>query len=131
MYLIAYIDRVEISVAAAYSPEGSRAGHTTSSGSTFRRFAYTYAALQIIGGWLSDPRWGLVRVLRGLSLALAFGRTDPDRVVVGSVTSLVVFRLLGSAKVKGGGLHRRRRGAASVWADRCGRAAAAYAQGSP
>ena len=90
MYFIAYIDRVNISVAG---PEMRRAlGLTpTELGIVFSAFAYPYAAMQVVGGWAADrfgPRlvlavlsglWAAATVLTGLSW---------------SVASLVGFRIL-------------------------------------
>jgi ACS family D-galactonate transporter-like MFS transporter len=69
MYFVAYVDRVNISVAApmirtelGLSP--------TQLGLVFSAFAYSYAAMQIVGGWLSD-RYGPRLVLAALSLIWA------------------------------------------------------------
>ena len=90
MYFIAYIDRVNISVAAPTLRK--EFGLTpTQLGVIFSAFAYPYAGMQIIGGWLSD-RFGPRRVLAGLSLLWASAT-----ILTGlswSVASLVVFRLL-------------------------------------
>src|SRR6185295_18025457 len=90
MYFIAYIDRVNISVAA---PSLRQALGLTpiQLGFVFSAFAYPYAGMQIVGGWLSD-RFGPRRVLAMLSLLWAAAT-----ILTGlswSVASLVVFRLL-------------------------------------
>src|SRR6185295_10772416 len=90
MYFIAYVDRVNISVAAPTLRK--ELGLTpTELGVIFSAFAYPYAGMQIIGGWLSD-RFGPRRVLAVLSLLWASAT-----ILTGlswSVGSLVVFRLL-------------------------------------
>jgi sugar phosphate permease len=90
MYFIAYIDRVNISVAAPALRH--ELGLTpTQLGLIFSAFAYPYAAMQIGGGWLSD-RFGPRRVLALLSLLWASAT-----ILTGlswSVASLVVFRLI-------------------------------------
>jgi ACS family D-galactonate transporter-like MFS transporter len=89
-YFIAYIDRVNISVAA---PTLRRElGLTpTELGFIFAAFAYPYAAMQIVGGWASD-RFGPRRVLASLSLLWAIATTLTG--VSWSVASLVLFRVL-------------------------------------
>ncbi len=53
MYFIAYIDRVNISVAGPTMRKDL--GLTpTELGLVFSAFAYPYAAMQIAGGWMSD-----------------------------------------------------------------------------
>jgi sugar phosphate permease len=90
MYFIAYVDRVNISVAG---PTMRKAlGLTpTELGLIFSAFAYPYAAMQIVGGWMSD-RFGPRIVLAGLSLLWATAT-----ILTGfswGVASLVAFRLL-------------------------------------
>jgi ACS family D-galactonate transporter-like MFS transporter len=90
MYFIAYVDRVNISVAGPLLKE--EMGLTpTQLGLVFSAFAYPYAAMQILGGWLADklgPRlvltvlsliWAVATILSGLAWGL---------------TSLIVFRFL-------------------------------------
>ena len=90
MYFIAYIDRVNISVAG---PTMRRElGLTpTELGLIFSAFAYPYAAMQIVGGWMSD-RFGPRIVLAVLSLLWATATILTG--VSWSVASLVVFRIL-------------------------------------
>ena len=90
MYFIAYVDRVNISVAAPLLRK--EMGLTaTELGLVFSAFAYPYAAMQIFGGWLSDkfgPRlvlailsiiWAVATIMTGFAWGLA---------------SLMVFRVL-------------------------------------
>jgi ACS family D-galactonate transporter-like MFS transporter len=90
MYFIAYIDRVNISVAGPTMRK--ELGLTpTELGLMFSAFAYPYAAMQIAGGWLSD-RFGPRLVLAVLSLLWAAAT-----ILTGfswSVASLVAFRIL-------------------------------------
>jgi sugar phosphate permease len=90
MYFIAYIDRVNISVAAPTMRK--ELGLTpTELGLIFSAFAYPYAAMQIVGGWASD-RFGPRLVLTALSLLWATAT-----ILTGlswSVASLVMFRVL-------------------------------------
>src|SRR6476660_714145 len=90
MYFIAYIDRVNIAVAGPIMRR--ELGLTqTELGLIFSAFAYPYAAMQIVGGWVSD-RFGPRLVLAVLSLLWATAT-----ILTGlswSVASLVVFRIL-------------------------------------
>ena len=90
MYFVAYVDRVNISVAAPMIRK--EFGLTpTELGLVFSAFAYPYAAMQIAGGWLSD-RFGPRLVLATLSIFWAAGT-----VLTGlswGVASLVAFRVL-------------------------------------
>src|SRR5262245_62231387 len=90
MYFIAYVDRVNISVAG---PAMRRDLGLTpiQLGFVFSAFAYPYAAMQIAGGWASD-RFGPRLVLTVLSLLWAAAT-----ILTGlswSVASLVAFRVL-------------------------------------
>ncbi len=90
MYFIAYVDRVNISVAAPLLRKEMGLS-ATDLGLIFSAFAYPYAAMQIFGGWLADkygPRliltvlsiiWAVATILTGLAWGL---------------TSLMVFRVL-------------------------------------
>jgi ACS family D-galactonate transporter-like MFS transporter len=90
MYFIAYVDRVNISVAGPLLRK--ELGLTpTALGVIFSAFAYPYAAMQIVGGWLSD-KWGPRVVLAILSVVWAAAT-----ILTGlswSVASLVAFRVL-------------------------------------
>jgi ACS family D-galactonate transporter-like MFS transporter len=90
MYFVAYVDRVNISVAA---PALRREfGLTpTQLGLVFSAFAYPYAVMQLGGGWLADRFWPR-RVLAGLSLLWALATIMTG--LSWSVASLVAFRLL-------------------------------------
>ncbi|HJZ75408.1 MAG TPA: MFS transporter [Vicinamibacterales bacterium] len=90
MYFVAYVDRVNISVAA---PAIRRELGLTplELGFIFSAFAYPYAFMQIAGGWGAD-RFGPRRVLIVLSVLWAAGT-----VLTGaswSVASFVAFRVL-------------------------------------
>ncbi|HKW81040.1 MAG TPA: MFS transporter [Casimicrobiaceae bacterium] len=90
MYFIAYVDRVNISVAA---PLIKQEWHLSASelGLVFSAFAVPYTFMQIIGGWLADklgPR--LVLAL----LSLVWGAATILTGFAGGVATLVVFRFL-------------------------------------
>jgi ACS family D-galactonate transporter-like MFS transporter len=90
MYFIAYIDRVNISVAAPTMRK--ELGLTpTELGLIFSAFAYPYAAMQIFGGWMAD-RFGPRIVLALLSLLWAAATILTG--ISWSVASLVMFRVL-------------------------------------
>src|SRR5216117_3635630 len=90
MYFIAYIDRVNISVAGPTMR--NELGLTPIQlGLVFSAFAYPYAAMQIAGGWAAD-RFGPRLVLAVLSLLWAAAT-----ILTGlswSVLSLIAFRIL-------------------------------------
>src|SRR5580704_17116626 len=78
MYFITYLDRVNVSTAAAgFAPEFNL--NKTQIGLVFSAFAYPYLAFQILGGWVSDrfgarrtliacgAMWSLATVLTGLA----------------------------------------------------------------
>jgi sugar phosphate permease len=90
MYFIAYIDRVNISVAGP-SLRKELGLTPTELGLIFSAFAYPYAAMQIVGGWMSD-RFGPRIVLAVLSVVWATATILTG--VSGSVASLVAFRIL-------------------------------------
>ncbi len=90
MYFVAYVDRVNISVAG---PLMRRDLELTpiQLGLVFSAFAYPYAAMQIVGGWAAD-RFGPRLVLSALSVLWATAT-----ILTGlswSVGSLLAFRLL-------------------------------------
>ena len=90
MYFIAYVDRVNISVAAPLLRK--EMGLTaTELGLVFSAFAYPYAAMQIFGGWLSD-KFGPRLVLAILSVIWAIATIMTG--FAWGLTSLMVFRLL-------------------------------------
>jgi ACS family D-galactonate transporter-like MFS transporter len=90
MYFVAYVDRVNISVAGPLMRRDL--GLTPIQlGLIFSAFAYPYAAMQIVGGWAAD-RFGPRLVLAALSLLWAAAT-----ILTGfswSVGSLLAFRLL-------------------------------------
>src|SRR5215813_7370449 len=71
MYFVAYVDRVNISVAAPLIKK-DLALTPIELGLMFSAFAYPYAAMQIAGGWAAD-RFGPRLVLAVLSLVWAAG----------------------------------------------------------
>ncbi len=88
MYFISYIDRVNIAVAGPLIRH--EMGLTTVQlGLVFSAFAYPYAAMQIIGGWLAD-KFGPKLVLTVLSLI--WGVATLATGLAGSVTMLVLMR---------------------------------------
>lgn len=90
MYFIAYIDRVNISVAGPLLRKEMGLS-ATQLGLVFSAFAYPYAAMQIFGGWLSD-KYGPRLVLTVLSILWAVAT-----ILTGfawGLTSLIVFRVL-------------------------------------
>ena len=90
MYFVAYIDRVNISVAGPAMRKDL--GLTPIElGLIFSAFAYPYAAMQIVGGWASD-RFGPRRVLAALSALWAAATILSG--LAWSVKSLVVCRVL-------------------------------------
>ena len=90
MYFIAYIDRVNVSVAGPAMRKDL--GLTPIQlGLIFSAFAYPYAAMQIAGGWAAD-RFGPRLVLTVLSLLWATATIFTG--LSWSVASLVVFRVL-------------------------------------
>lgn len=90
MYFITYLDRVNVSTAAAgFGKEFNLS--KTQIGLVFSAFAYPYLMFQIIGGWVSD-RFGAKRTLIycGLLWAVATMLTG----LAGGLTSLLLARLL-------------------------------------
>jgi MFS family permease len=90
MYFITYLDRVNVSTAAAgFGKEFSLS--KTQIGLVFSAFAYPYLVFQIIGGWVSD-KFGAKRTLIycGLLWAVATILTG----FAGGLTSLLLARLL-------------------------------------
>jgi MFS family permease len=90
MYFISYIDRVNIAVAGPIIRH--EMGLTsTQLGLVFSAFAYPYAIMQVVGGWLAD-KYGPKRVLTVLSLI--WGAATLATGFAGSVTALVVARFV-------------------------------------
>src|SRR5271169_1734845 len=89
MYLIFYVDRVNISTAAPLIKSDLGLSNTAL-GFAFSAFAYPYAVFQLIGGWLGDrfgPRWTLGA--SGLVVCISTALTG----AVGGLTALVLVRL--------------------------------------
>jgi MFS family permease len=90
MYFITYLDRVNVSTAAAgFGKEFNLS--KTEIGLVFSAFAYPYLVFQIIGGWISD-KFGAKRTLIycGVLWAIATILTG----FAGGLTSLLLARLL-------------------------------------
>ena len=90
MYFITYIDRVNVSSAAA-SFKSELGLNNTELGFVFSAFAYPYLVFQIIGGWFGDKfgaRWTLT--ICGIVWAAATVLTG----LAGGLTSLVLARML-------------------------------------
>jgi MFS family permease len=89
MYLVLYIDRVNISTAAPLI-KAELGLSNTQLGLVFSAFAYPYALFQLIGGWLGD-RFGPRRTLGicGLVVCAATVATG----LVGGLATLFVARL--------------------------------------
>jgi ACS family D-galactonate transporter-like MFS transporter len=92
MYFIAYVDRVNVSVAAPLARRDLGLS-PIQLGFVFSAFAYPYAAMQVLGGWLSD-RFGPRRVLAALSVIWATG-TILTGASVGLHTLIAVRVLVG------------------------------------
>lgn len=89
MYFISYIDRVNIAVAGPLIRQ--EMGLTSVQlGLVFSAFAYPYAVMQIVGGWLAD-RFGPKLVLTVLSLI--WGAATLATGFAGSIGMLVLMRL--------------------------------------
>src|SRR5271154_2816865 len=90
MYFITYLDRTNVSTAAAGFGKEFQLSHTQI-GLVFSAFAYPYLVFQVIGGWVSD-RFGAKRTLIfcGALWAVATILTG----LAGGLTSLLAARLL-------------------------------------
>jgi MFS transporter, ACS family, glucarate transporter len=90
MYFITYLDRVNVSTAAAGFGKEFHLSHTQV-GLVFSAFAYPYLLFQVIGGWVSD-RFGAKRTLLacGALWALATLLTG----FAGGLMSLLAARVL-------------------------------------
>ncbi len=92
MYFITYLDRVNVSTAAA----GFAADFNldkTQIGLVFSAFAYPYLLLQIVGGWVSD-RYGARRTLIACGIVWA-GATALTGMATGLVSLLIARVVLG------------------------------------
>jgi len=92
MYFITYLDRVNVSTAAAGFAQDFGLSKTEI-GLVFSGFAYPYLVLQIIGGWVSD-RFGARRTLIACGLLWA-AATAVTGLASGLVSLLVARVLLG------------------------------------
>jgi MFS family permease len=90
MYFLTYVDRVNLSTASS-AIQKEFALSPTQLGFVLSAFAYPYAALQVIGGWVGD-RLGARKTLFlcGTVWALATATTG----LATGMVSLVVFRML-------------------------------------
>ncbi|MFM0324474.1 MFS transporter [Caballeronia glebae] len=89
MYFISYIDRVNIAVAGPLIRQEMGLS-SVQLGLVFSAFAYPYAVMQIVGGWLAD-RFGPKLVLTVLSLI--WGAATLATGFAGSIGMLVLLRL--------------------------------------
>jgi MFS family permease len=90
MYMITYVDRVNISTAAGQFK--SELGLTsTQIGVVFSAYAYPYVVFQFIGGWVSD-RFGAKRTL--ICCALIWAIATALTGLAGGFASLIAARLL-------------------------------------
>src|SRR5579872_408793 len=90
MYLITYLDRVNVSTAAA-GFKGEFGLTNTELGLVFSAFAYPYLAFQIIGGWVSD-RFGTRRTL--IVCGVIWASATALMGLAAGFTSLLLIRLL-------------------------------------
>jgi len=93
MYLITYIDRVNVSTASVGALGFGEEFHLTKTeiGLVFSAFAYPYLVFQIIGGWVSD-RFGTRRTLLVCSFIWASATVLIG--FAGGLASLIVARVL-------------------------------------
>ena len=90
MYFITYLDRVNVSTAAAGF--GKEFGlNKTEIGFVFSAFAYPYLVFQIIGGWVSD-RFGAKRTLVACGLIWAVATVLTG--LAGGLVSMLIARVL-------------------------------------
>src|SRR5471032_1841242 len=90
MYLITYIDRVNVSTAAAGFGKDFHLSKTEV-GLVFSAFAYPYLVFQVIGGWVSD-RFGAKRTL--IACGAIWGVATLLTGLAGGLVSLLFARLL-------------------------------------
>ena len=90
MYGITYVDRVNVSTAAAVFKNDLHLSNTQV-GLVFSAFAYPYLVFQVIGGWVSD-RFGAHRTLTVCSLIWAAATVLTG--VVGSLATLILVRVM-------------------------------------
>src|SRR6476661_7012369 len=92
MYAITYIDRVNVSTAAAVF-KGELGLSNTQVGLVFSAFAYPYLVFQVVGGWFGD-RFGARRTLFVCGVVWA-GATILTGFASGLVSLLAARVLLG------------------------------------
>ncbi len=90
MYFITYMDRVNVSTAAA-AFKSELGLSNTQLGLAFSAFAYPYLACQVIGGWFGD-RFGARRTLTACGLIWAVATILTG--FVGGLWSLILVRML-------------------------------------
>jgi ACS family glucarate transporter-like MFS transporter len=90
MYFITYLDRVNVSTAAAGFGREFQLSHTEI-GLVFSAFAYPYLIFQVIGGWISD-RFGARRTLLACGVVWAAGTILTG--MAGGLVSLIVARVI-------------------------------------
>jgi ACS family D-galactonate transporter-like MFS transporter len=90
MYFVTYIDRVNISIAGPLIRDEMGLSNLQL-GFIFSAFAYSYASMQIIGGWLAD-KFGPKKVL--VVLSLIWGAATLLTGFVGSLVALLALRFL-------------------------------------
>jgi MFS family permease len=90
MYFLTYLDRVNVSTAAAgFGKEFDLS--KTQIGLVFSAFAYPYLFIQIVGGWISD-RFGARRTL--IACGLIWAAATAITGLAGGLASLLAARLL-------------------------------------
>jgi len=90
MYFITYLDRVNVSTAAAgFGPEFGLS--KTQIGLVFSAFAYPYLVFQIIGGWVSD-RFGARRTL--IACGIVWAAATVLTGMAGGLISMLIARVL-------------------------------------
>src|ERR1700709_373553 len=90
MYLITYLDRVNVSTAAAGFAKDFNL-NKTEIGLVFSAFAYPYLVFQIIGGWISD-RFGSKRTL--IWCGVIWSAATVLTGMAGGLVSLLIARVL-------------------------------------
>ena len=90
MYFITYLDRVNVSTAAAgFGPEFGL--NKTQIGLVFSAFAYPYLVFQIVGGWVSD-RFGAKRTL--IACGVVWAAATVLTGMAGGLASMLIARVL-------------------------------------
>jgi MFS family permease len=90
MYFVTYLDRVNVSTAAAGFAKDFKL-NKTEIGLVFSAFAYPYLVFQIIGGWISD-RFGARRTL--IACGLIWASATVLTGLAGGLASLLLARVL-------------------------------------